>query len=125
MKSHMRIVFGSFVFAMLVALGVVQMAHAQESPSPSDNMKSFSVTDQTNFKEGRFRGEVVRIEGNDLFVKTKEGEVRVHRDKTTKTVGQIKEGMTVEVETNDQNHALSIHPFSASDAAKTNAGKKK
>lgn len=125
MRTHRGMFFTWYVVVLLTTLGVAHSSRAQESPSPSDNMKSFSVTDQTNFKEGRFRGEVVRIEGNDVLIKTKEGEVRLHRDKTTKTVGKIKEGATVEVETNDQNLIRSIRPFSQSDTANTNAGKKK
>lgn len=112
--------------ALAVAtLGFVGSSHAQDSPSPSDNMKPFSVTDETGFKEGRFRGEVVRIDGADVVIKTKDGEVRLHRDKTTKTVGQIKKGSMVEAEADDQNHILSLQPFSQGDVNKTNAGKKK
>ncbi|MBX3301816.1 MAG: hypothetical protein KF693_06360 [Nitrospira sp.] len=111
---------------VVVALcGFISPSHGQESPSPSDNMKPFSVTDETGFKEGRFRGEVVRIDGTDVVIKTKDGEVRLHRDQTTKTVGQIKQGDVIEVQTNDQAHILSMKPFSQGDANKTNAGKKK
>lgn len=114
-----------YVAVTVATPGFVGLSHAQDSPSPSDNMKPFSVTDETAFKEGRFRGEVVRIDGADVVLKTKDGEVRLHRVKTSKVVGQIKEGKTVEVEVNDQNHILSMEPFSQGDAAKTNAGKKK
>ena len=103
----------------------VDVSQAQDSPSPSDNMKPFSITDETGFKEGRFRGEVVRVAGDEVVIKTKDGEVRLHRDKTTKTTGQVKKGSMVEVEADDQNHVLSIQPFSQSDANKTNVGKKK
>jgi hypothetical protein len=34
------------------------------------------------FNEGRFRGEVVRIDGNDVVIKTNDG-VRLHRDNET------------------------------------------
>ena len=110
---------------VVVTLVFVGSSHAQDSPSPSDNMKPFSVTDETGFKEGRFRGEVARIDGADVVIKTKDGEVRLHRDKTTKTVGQITKGDVIEVEADDQNHILSMKPFSQRDADKTNAGKKK
>jgi len=109
----------------VVTVGFDGLSHAQESPSPSDNMKPFSVTDETGFKEGRFRGEVVRIDGDDVVLKTKDGEVRLHRDRTSKVSGQLKMGKMVEVEVNDQKQILSMEPFSQGDAAKTNAGKKK
>jgi hypothetical protein len=125
MRTRMRFVLTCYVFVMPAILGFVHSSHAQDSPSPSDNMKPFSVTDETGFKEGRFRGEVVRIDGNDVVIKTKDGEVRLHRDKTTKTVGQIKKGVMVEAEADDQNHILSLQPFSQGDVDQTNAGKKK
>lgn len=125
MKNYQYIVVTWCIAISLATLGFVGSSHAQDSPSPSDNMKPFSVTDETGFKEGRFRGEVVRIDGADVVLKTKDGEVRLHRDKTSKGGGQLKVGKMVEVEANDQNHILSIEPFSQGDAAKTNAGKKK
>ena len=116
----------SWCIALSVAtLGFAGLSHAQDSPSPSDNMKPFSVTDETGFKEGRYRGEVVRVDGDEVVLKTKDGEVRLHRDKTSKVAGQIKVGKMVEVEANDENHILSVEPFSQGEAAKTNAGKKK
>jgi hypothetical protein len=125
MITRMRFVLSWYMFVTLAFFGFVHSSHAQKSPSPSDNMKPFSVTDETGFKEGRFRGEVVRIDGNDVVIKTKDGEVRLHRDKTTKTVGQIKKGAMVEVEADDQNHILSLQPFSQGDVNQTNTGKKK
>ncbi|HMS82750.1 MAG TPA: hypothetical protein PKD12_03760 [Nitrospira sp.] len=113
----------SFVVA---PLGLGAIAHAQESPSPSDNMKTFSMTDQTGFQEGRYRGKLTHIAGDEVVIKTKEGEeVRLHRDESSKMSGQIKQGDTVEAQANDQKHLLSLRPFSQPDAEKTNAGKKK
>ncbi|MGE0645848.1 MAG: hypothetical protein AB7P24_19500 [Nitrospira sp.] len=109
----------------VATLGFAGLSQAQDSPSPSDNMKPFSVTDETGFKEGRFRGEVVRVDGDAVVLKTKDGEVRLYRDKTSKAADQIKVGKMVEVEANDQNHIRSVEPFSQGEAAKTNAGKKK
>jgi hypothetical protein len=52
---------------------------------------------------------VLRIQGENLFVKRKDGnEVRVHVDKTTQMGKNIEPGEPVEVKVNDQNHALSI-----------------
>ncbi len=125
MKTHKHIVITWCLAVAVATLGFAGSSHAQDSPSPSDNMKPFSVTDETGFKEGRFRGEVVRIDGADVVLKTKDGEVRLHRDKKTKSGGQIKKGDRIEVEADEQNHILSIQPFSRNDANKTNQGKKK
>lgn len=111
---------------VLLGLGLFTMAEAENSPSPSDNMKTFSVTDQTGFKENRFRGQIVRIDGTDYFIKTKEGtEVKLHRDETTKATGTMKQGDMIEAKVDDNNHMLSIHPFSKDEMEKTNAGKRK
>lgn len=125
MNTRMLVVLTWCGAVAIATVGFEGLSHGQESPSPSDNMKPFSVTDETGFKEGRFRGEVVRIDGDDVVLKTKDGEVRLHRDKTSKVNGQLKAGKMVEVEVNDQKHILSMEPFSQGDAAKTNAGKKK
>jgi hypothetical protein len=107
-------------------IGFVDSSQAQNEPSPSDNMKTFSTTDQTGFKEGRYRGKVVRAEGSDVVIKTKEGEeISLHRDETTKTVGKIKQGDMIEANVNDEHHILSMKPFSQSGTSKTNAGTKK
>lgn len=125
MNTRTSIVLTWCMTVVVATLGSAGLSLAQDSPSPSDNMKPFSITDETGFKEGRFRGEVVRLEGNEVILKTKDGEVRLHRDKTSKVGGQLKTGKMVEVEADDQNHIVSIEPFSQGDAAKTNAGKKK
>jgi len=107
-------------------IGFIDWSHAQNEPSPSDNMKTFSTTDQTGFKEGRYRGKVVRVDGTDVVITTKEGEeISLHRDETTKTAGKIKKGDMIEVHVNDQHHILSMKPFSQTETSKTNAGTKK
>ncbi len=111
---------------ILLGLGLFTVAEAENEPSPSDNMKPFSVTDQTGFNENRFRGKIVRIDGADYFIKTKEGtEVQLHRDETTKVTGAIKQGDMIEAKVDDNNHILSIQPFSKGAMEKTNAGKSK
>jgi hypothetical protein len=122
MKRSQLVVVSCVVAALY---GYVGSSQGQDSPAPGDNMKPFSVTDETGFKEGRFRGEVLRLDGNDVVIKSKHGEVRLHRDMTTKTVGVIKKGDMIEVEADDQNHILSMEPYSQRDANETNAGKKK
>jgi len=55
-------------------------------------------------------GEVLRVEGNDCFMKGQDGkEVRLHIDPTTlKVARNIEPGEYIEAKVNDQNHALSI-----------------
>jgi hypothetical protein len=60
--------------------------------------------------EGKtIKGEVSRIEYGDYFVKEKDGkEVRLHTDKSTQMVGQLRKGDRVEAKVTDRNYALSI-----------------
>ena len=52
-------------------------------------------------------GDVMRVEYAYYFVKEKDGkEVRLHADKTTLMLGQLKQGDRVEAEVTEQNHAL-------------------
>lgn len=124
MKMYARIVVTCAVVCS--PLGFLGVAGAENKPSPSDNMKPFSVTDQTGFKEGRVRGEVLSIEGAEYVIKNKDGkEVRVHKDDTTNVVGEIKKGSQIEVEVDDKHHALSIKPFSSKNVENTQTGKPK
>jgi hypothetical protein len=43
-------------------------------------------------------------------------EVRLHTDKTTQMMGEIKKGDRIEAKVNDQNHALSIRSARGTDA---------
>lgn len=53
------------------------------------------------------KGDVMRLEYAYYVVKEKDGtEVRLHADKTTQMMGQLKPGDQVEAEVTDQNHAL-------------------
>jgi len=55
------------------------------------------------------KGDVLRIEYADYVVKEKDGkEVRVHTDKTTQMMGQLKRGDRIEAEIIGPNHALLI-----------------
>jgi hypothetical protein len=52
-------------------------------------------------------GDVMRVEYAYYFIKEKDGrEVRLHVDKTTQMMGQLKQGDRVGAEVTDQNHAL-------------------
>ncbi|HSL02813.1 MAG TPA: hypothetical protein VK901_04665 [Nitrospiraceae bacterium] len=78
----------------------------------SDEMKS----DQT--KDGKMlKGDVLRVEGDNYFVKGQDGkEVRMHIDKTTEKIGTFKQGDRIEAKVNDKNHALSIRSARGTDA---------
>ena len=55
------------------------------------------------------KGEVLRVEGENYFVKGQDGkEVRLHTDKTTEKTGTINLGDRIEAKVNEENHALSI-----------------
>jgi hypothetical protein len=115
---------------LLLCLGLSNAAQAEHSPSASDVMKTDSQSDSglgfqsdddrqknANDKKGSTRakgaktiqGELVRVEDGNYFVKVKGGkEVRLHTDKTTQMIGEIKKGDRIEAKMNDQNHALSL-----------------
>jgi hypothetical protein len=122
-----RKIVGILSCGFLLCLGLLSAAQAEHEPSPSDVMKTDSVTDRQGFqsdddkqKHGvrdssraggakTIQGELSRVEKGHYFVTVKEGEeVRVHTDKTTKMMGTIKKGDRIEAKVNDQNHALSI-----------------
>jgi hypothetical protein len=126
MKGLKLAILTWFLFVLAAFIGFVDKSEAQNEPSPSDNMKTFSTTDQTGFKESRYRGKVVRMDGDDVVITTKEGkEISLHRDETTKAAGKIKQGDMIEVQVNDQHHIVSMKPFSQKEIRKTNAGTKK
>ena len=123
-------VVGVLSCSFLLCLGLSNAAQAELVPGASDVMKTDSQTDRQGFqsdddkqknvddKKGSTRtegaktikGELSRVEDGNYFVKAKDGkEVRLHTDKTTKMMGEIKKGDRIEAKVNDQNHALSIH----------------
>ncbi|MGZ8406237.1 MAG: hypothetical protein ACXWWB_11275 [Nitrospira sp.] len=122
-------IVGVLSCGLLLCLGLSKAAQAEHSPSASDVMKTDSQSDrqgfqsdddkQTSGKIGSTRakgaktiqGELVRVEDGNYFVKVKGGkEIRLHTDKTTQMVGEIKKGDRIKAKMNDQNHALSIRP---------------
>lgn len=128
MKFNHKIV-GVALCAAMLSLGPSNAVMAEHSPSPSDTMKTDSLTEgqQYNFQsdddkqqnvkgkkssaqgEKTVKGELFRIDDAHYFVKTKDGaEVRLHTDKTTNMKGKIKKGDQVKATINDKNHALSI-----------------
>ena len=131
-------IVGVLLCGLLLCLGMSTAAQAEHSPSASDVMKTDSQSDsglgfqsdddkQKNVddKKGNTRakgaktiqGELVRVEDGNYFVKVKDGkEVRLHTDKTTQMIGEIKKGDRIEAKTNDQNHALSLRSAQRTDA---------
>ena len=70
-----------------------------------------SVNDENGRADGdkTIKGELFGVEDGNYSVKVKDGkEVRVHTDKTTQMMAEIKKGDRIEAKVNSQNHALSI-----------------
>ncbi len=122
-------VVGVLSCSFLLCFGLSNAAQAEHSPAPSDLMKTDSVTDRQGFQSDddkqknvdnekgsnraesakTIKGELFRVEDGNYFVKVKDGkEVRLHTDKTTQMMGEIKKGDRIEAKVNNQNHALSI-----------------
>jgi hypothetical protein len=123
-------VVGVLSCSFLLCLGLSNAVRGEHAPGPSDLMKTDSVTDKQGFQsdddkqknvdnemsgnrvEGAktVQGELTRVEDANYFIKVKDGkEVRLHTDKTTKMMGEIKKGDRIEAKVNDQSHAISIH----------------
>ena len=141
MASIPKIV-GVLLCGLMLCVGLPNAAQAEHSPSSSDVMKTDSQSDsglgyqsdddrQKNVddKKGSARvedtktitGELVRVKAGNYFIKEKSGkEVRVHTDKTTQMIGEIKKGDRIEAKMNDQNHALSIRSVRKSDTGHGN-----
>jgi uncharacterized membrane protein YcgQ (UPF0703/DUF1980 family) len=115
--------------SFLLCLGLSNAVQAEHAPGASDVMKTDSVTDKQGFQSDddkqknvdnekgstrpdgakTIQGELVRVKEGNYFVKVKGGkEIRLHTDKTTQMIGEIKKGDRIEAKMNDQNHALSI-----------------
>ncbi len=126
---------------LLLYLGLSNAAQAEHSPSASDVMKTDSQSDRQGYQSDDDRqknvgdqkgstrleaaktitGELVRIKDGNYFVKVKGGkEVRLHTDKTTETIGEIKKNDRIEAKMNDQNHALSIRLLPKTDGGHGN-----
>ena len=129
-----RKVVGILSCGFLLCLGLSSAAQAEHEPSPSDVMKTDSVTDRQGFQSDddkqknvknqkgsnsaggakTIHGELFRVEKGNYFVKVDDGkEVRVHTDSTTKMMGEIKKGDRIEAKVNDQSHALSMRKADA------------
>ena len=129
-------VVGVLSCGFLLCLGLSNAAQAGNAAPTTDEMKA----DQSDRRQGgqeageqqmsdemegghskvgnTIKGEVLRVEGDDnYFVKGQDGkEVRLHTDKTTQMLGEIKKGDRIEAKVNDQNHLLSIRSARGTDA---------
>jgi hypothetical protein len=120
-------VVGVMACGFLLCLGLSHAAQAEHTPAPSDLMKTDSQSDRQGFQSDddkqkndeigsisakgakTIKGELSRVEDGNYFVKVKGGkEVRVHTDKTTQLMGEIKKGDRIEAKVNKKHHALSI-----------------
>jgi hypothetical protein len=134
MVSNSKIV-GVMSCGFLLCLGLSNAAQAGNAASAQDEMKA----DQSDRRQGgqeageqqmsdemkggqskdgkMIKGEVLRVEGDNYFVKGQDGkEVRMHIDKTTEKIGSFKLGDRIEAKVNDENHALSIRSARGTDA---------
>lgn len=125
MVVHSKIV-GVVVCGFLLCLGLSTAAQADNAASAADRLKA----DQSDRRQGgqeagekqmkdmadgqsnggkTIKGEVLRVEGNDCFIKEQDGkEVQLHIDLTTLKARNIEPGEHIEAKVDDQNHALSI-----------------
>lgn len=128
-------IVGVLSCGFVLCLGLSHVAQADNAIPTIDEMKA----DQTDRRQGGqeagdkqmsdglkgdqskdgklIKGEVLRIEGDNYFVKGQDGkEVRMHIDKTTQSIGSFKQGDRIEAKVNDEHHALSIRSARGTDA---------
>ena len=119
-------IVGVLSCGFLLCLGLSYAARAENAASAAYELKA----EQSDRSQGGqmsskreaepspatklIKGNVLRVEGDQLTVKGKDGkEVRVHIDTTTQMGKTPERGERIEVQVNDQNHALSIVSGSA------------
>jgi hypothetical protein len=84
---------------VLLCLGLFQAAHAADKEEGASRLEQAKV----------IKGDLVNIDYGDYIVKDKDGnEVRVHTDRKTQMMGQLKKGDRVEVKLDNHDNALSI-----------------
>ena len=118
-------VVGGMACVCLLCLGLSTAAQADNTAAAEDKLKA----DQSDRRQGgqeagekqmqtesdkstdskTITGEVLRVEGNDCFIKGQDGkEVRLHMDTTTLKARNIEPGERIEAKVDDQNHVLAI-----------------
>jgi hypothetical protein len=119
-------VVGVIACGFLLCLGLSTAVQADTAASTADRMKAdqsdrrqrgqeagekqMKDTEGGQLNGGKtIKGEVLRVEGTDCFIKGQDGrEVRLHIDLTTLKARNIEPGERIEAKVNEQNHALSI-----------------
>ena len=133
-------VIGILSCGFLMCLSLSPAAQAQNAASAADEMKADrSVPAASDRRQGgqeagekplgdemkgdqskggkTIKGEVLRVEGEQYFVKGQDGkEIRLRTDNTTQMVGEIKPGDRIEAKINEQNHTLSIRSARGTEA---------
>ena len=127
MESISKIV-GVLSCGFLLCLGLSSAAQADDTASPADKLKAAQSDRRQGGQEAgeqhmndvqggqskggkTVTGEVVRIEGDNYFVKDQDGkQVQLQTDETTQKAKNIiiKQGDWIEAKVTDQNYALSI-----------------
>ena len=85
-----------------VGLGLILSQAAQAAPAAEEGA--------TRLAQAKvIKGDLVRIDYGDYLIKEKDGqEIRLHINKKTQMMGQLKKGDRVEAKVDDQNNALTI-----------------
>ena len=87
-----------------------------QSLAESDNQMNEEMEGKPSQHVQAIKGEVLRIDGENYFVKAEGGqEVQLHTDDTTHKTGDINQGDRIEAQVDDQNHALSIRSTPTTD----------
>lgn len=120
MVSILKIV-GLLSWVFLLCLGLsceAQAGNAEQASHPASvagptvsKGGQAGVSGERNKLKGghRIEGEVLRVEGKNYFVMGQDGqEIRLYRDKTTRTIGNISQGNRIVAAVNSQNYVQSI-----------------
>ncbi len=132
-------VIGVLSCSFLLCLGLSHATQADNAAPTTDEMKADQsdrrqggqeagekqVSDEMKGVESKdsmmITGEVLRVEGENYFVKGQDGkEVRLHADQTTEKIGSFKRGDRIEAKVNDEHHVLSIRSTQGTDAGNGN-----
>ena len=91
-------VVGVLSCGVLLCLGLFQAGYASGEEGARRPEQAYVI-----------KGDLVNIDYADYIVKDKDGkEVRVHTDRKTQMMGQLKKGDRVEVKVDDHDNAMSI-----------------
>ena len=98
---------GMAACAFVLCLGLVDAVSAVDDMRPDQSERKDGGSGETHI----IQADVLRIEGENYFVKGLDGkEMRLRADKTTMKTEQIKVGDRVEAKIDAYNHALSLLP---------------